>query len=203
MASTMSLLLALAQLSSVVCLPTGDAKQEPHHLDERAVQLASDIQPTISYSTAIESLQSATITALPSITGVCGTSSATTANSYDKTTADCSTEYSNNPSFWWWLHQGSCSGPWCDTIRTAIVPLGDAPGTWRYCPDKANLREHIPTDRDRPAGAFSSMERWSLGRKRSRHRWRRSNSDEQVLRQLPSWIAKQPHMDASLSFGVG
>ncbi|KAF2819593.1 hypothetical protein CC86DRAFT_131951 [Ophiobolus disseminans] len=69
MAVAMSLLLALAQLSFVIGLPAGDAKHEPALLDERAIQIATDLQPTISYSTAIESLQSASITVLPSMTG--------------------------------------------------------------------------------------------------------------------------------------
>jgi hypothetical protein len=71
MASTVSLLLAFIQLALVSSLPAGAAKREPPLLNERAIQIASDLQPTISYSTAIESLQSASITVLPSVTGVC------------------------------------------------------------------------------------------------------------------------------------
>jgi endo-1,3(4)-beta-glucanase len=71
MAKMISLLLAVVQLPFVLGLPAGDAEREPSQLEERAVLVASDAQPTISYSTAIESLQSATITVLPSITGVC------------------------------------------------------------------------------------------------------------------------------------
>lgn len=70
MATATSLLVALAQLSLVLSLPAGGQKRDSSHLNERAVQIASDLQPTISYSTAIESLQSASITILPSITGV-------------------------------------------------------------------------------------------------------------------------------------
>jgi endo-1,3(4)-beta-glucanase len=65
------LLLGFAQLSAVFALPAGVTKPEAVELDERAVSISTVLQPTISYSTAITSLQSATISVLPSITGVC------------------------------------------------------------------------------------------------------------------------------------
>jgi endo-1,3(4)-beta-glucanase len=65
------LLLGFAQLSAVFALPAAGTKPEAVKLDERAVSISTDLQPTISYSTAITSLQSVTISVLPSITGVC------------------------------------------------------------------------------------------------------------------------------------
>jgi endo-1,3(4)-beta-glucanase len=63
-------LLALAQLTLVHSLPAGDLQRESNDLEERAISIPSNAEPTTSYSRAIESLQSASITVLPSITGV-------------------------------------------------------------------------------------------------------------------------------------
>jgi endo-1,3(4)-beta-glucanase len=71
MATMALLLLGIAQLSVVFALPAGGTKPEFVDLEERAVSISADLQPTTSYSTAITSLQSVTISILPSITGVC------------------------------------------------------------------------------------------------------------------------------------
>lgn len=64
------LLLVLAQLSAVCGLPAGGVVQEHSDLDEREIPTPSSLPPTTSYSTAITSLQSVSISILPSITGV-------------------------------------------------------------------------------------------------------------------------------------
>lgn len=64
-------LLAFAQLSLVYGRPALDAEAE-RRLDQRDVPSLTSLEPTISYSTAIETLQSVSITVLPSITGVRG-----------------------------------------------------------------------------------------------------------------------------------
>jgi hypothetical protein len=88
-------LLALAQLSVVYSLPAGESHHKPAfshkrqsrtrthppttisyssartHPQIRPVRTSDDLEPTTSYSTAITSLQSVSITVLPSITGVC------------------------------------------------------------------------------------------------------------------------------------
>jgi endo-1,3(4)-beta-glucanase len=70
MARMAFLLLACARLSLVYSRAAGDAKPELSDLEEREVAVPPDLQPTISYSSAIRSLQSVTISVLPSITGV-------------------------------------------------------------------------------------------------------------------------------------
>ncbi|KAL5118485.1 endo-1,3-beta glucanase [Pleosporales sp. CAS-2024a] len=65
----LSLLVFFANLHAVHSLPAGDLQQEPVHLTERHVPTPSMLQPTISYSTGITSLQSLTISVLPSLTG--------------------------------------------------------------------------------------------------------------------------------------
>jgi endo-1,3(4)-beta-glucanase len=63
-------LLAFAHFSAVYGLPAGEALQKNADLDERQVSLPLAQEVTTSYSRAITSLQSATISVLPSITGV-------------------------------------------------------------------------------------------------------------------------------------
>ncbi|KAF1941738.1 endo-1,3(4)-beta-glucanase 1 precursor [Clathrospora elynae] len=60
--------LALVQLVSVHGLPAGEGKRESDDVIKREITL-SNVQVTTSYSTAIESLQSATVTVQPSLTG--------------------------------------------------------------------------------------------------------------------------------------
>lgn len=63
------LLLVLAQLAAISALPAGGAVQGHVDLAERDVPTPSSLPPTTSYSTAITSLQSVSISILPSITG--------------------------------------------------------------------------------------------------------------------------------------
>jgi endo-1,3(4)-beta-glucanase len=70
MAAMALLLLAIVQISGVYGLPAGEIKQNAVHLDERAISISAEAEPTTSYSTAITSLQSLSISVLPSITGV-------------------------------------------------------------------------------------------------------------------------------------
>ncbi|KAH7080736.1 endo-1,3(4)-beta-glucanase 1 precursor [Paraphoma chrysanthemicola] len=63
------LFFGLIQLSLVVGRPAGESVQNAAALEDRDVPKLPTLSPTISYSTAIESLQSATISILPSITG--------------------------------------------------------------------------------------------------------------------------------------
>ncbi|KAH7410427.1 endo-1,3(4)-beta-glucanase 1 precursor [Phaeosphaeria sp. MPI-PUGE-AT-0046c] len=63
------LLLVLAQLYAVSGLPASGKVQGHIDLAERAVPTPSSLLPTTSYSTAITSLQSLSISILPSITG--------------------------------------------------------------------------------------------------------------------------------------
>jgi hypothetical protein len=64
------LLFGFVQLALVYGLPAGKNIKDHVGLKDRDVPYLTSLAPTISYSTAIESLQSATITVLPSITGV-------------------------------------------------------------------------------------------------------------------------------------
>jgi len=73
MSKAFCLLLAFAQLPFILALPGADASLDSSRLDERAFEIATDLEPTVSYSRAITSLQSAVISVLPSITGVCTT----------------------------------------------------------------------------------------------------------------------------------
>jgi hypothetical protein len=71
MAKLASFLLAIARLtSSVYGLPAGEAKLYADAIAARAITLPSDVPVTTSYSTAIETLQSASTTGLPSFSGV-------------------------------------------------------------------------------------------------------------------------------------
>jgi endo-1,3(4)-beta-glucanase len=65
------ILLICARLSLVYSLPATEVKHGFADLEEREIAaVPSDLQTTTSYSTAIRSLQSVTISVLPSITGV-------------------------------------------------------------------------------------------------------------------------------------
>ena len=66
----LSLLLAMSQLALVYALPTRDVKQQTELLNKRAITISTNLDITTSYSTAIESLQTATLTIRPSLTGV-------------------------------------------------------------------------------------------------------------------------------------
>ncbi|KAH7354573.1 glycosyl hydrolase family 81-domain-containing protein [Pyrenochaeta sp. MPI-SDFR-AT-0127] len=61
--------LALTKILSVKSLPAGEINKGPDGLIERAITLSTNLQPTTSYSSAIESLQSASMTISPSLTG--------------------------------------------------------------------------------------------------------------------------------------
>jgi hypothetical protein len=66
-----SFLLAIAQLTaSVHGLPAGEANLHTDAMAARAITLPTDVPVTTSYSTAIESLQSASTTSLPLLSGV-------------------------------------------------------------------------------------------------------------------------------------
>lgn len=67
MAKLITSLLSFAQLTLVYSLPAG---LEAPALVERLISEFPTQEPTTSYSTAIETLQSVTISVLPSITGV-------------------------------------------------------------------------------------------------------------------------------------
>ncbi|KAJ4303275.1 endo-1,3-beta glucanase [Kalmusia sp. IMI 367209] len=62
-------LLALVQTTLIHGLPAGDIKRDAHVLDERAITLSSDIDVTTSYTSVASTLQSASITESPSVTG--------------------------------------------------------------------------------------------------------------------------------------
>ncbi|KZM25404.1 Endo-1,3(4)-beta-glucanase [Ascochyta rabiei] len=65
----LSLLLAVSQFSLVYSLPANDINRQPEIPDERAITISTNLDATTSYSTAIESLQTATLTTRPSLTG--------------------------------------------------------------------------------------------------------------------------------------
>lgn len=66
----LSLLLAVSQLTLVYSLPAQDVRRQPEVLDERAITISTNLEATTSYSTAIKTLQTATVTTRPSLTGV-------------------------------------------------------------------------------------------------------------------------------------
>ncbi|KAF2625074.1 glycoside hydrolase family 81 protein [Macroventuria anomochaeta] len=63
------LLLAVSQLTFVYGFPARDIKRQPDVLDERAITISTDLEATTSYSTAIQTLQTATLTTRPSLEG--------------------------------------------------------------------------------------------------------------------------------------
>lgn len=69
----LAFLLAVGHATFLYGLPTPEWKRGPERLDERAVHaalsLSTDIEVTTSYSSTIETFQSATVTEQP-ITGV-------------------------------------------------------------------------------------------------------------------------------------
>lgn len=68
----LALLLALSHAGFLLALPTADKKREPDVIDAREITISSDLEVTTSYSSAaVSSLQSATVTVQPSVTGVC------------------------------------------------------------------------------------------------------------------------------------
>jgi hypothetical protein len=69
MAKLASFLLALAQITSSHSLQVAELKQDEDVLAARAITLTS-VDATTSYSTAIESMQTASATVEPSLTGV-------------------------------------------------------------------------------------------------------------------------------------
>lgn len=64
------LLLAISQLTLVYSLPAKNIERRPGVLDERAITISTNLEATTSYSRAIESLQTATLTTRPALTGV-------------------------------------------------------------------------------------------------------------------------------------
>lgn len=62
-----SLLLVISQLSLINSHPAGNSQQNVQH---RAITLSTDLEVTTSYSTAIQTLQSATETSRPPAQGV-------------------------------------------------------------------------------------------------------------------------------------
>ena len=66
----LSLLLAVSQLTLVYGRPARDFKRRSEVFEERAIIISTNLEATTSYSTAIETLQTATITTRPSLTGV-------------------------------------------------------------------------------------------------------------------------------------
>jgi endo-1,3(4)-beta-glucanase len=73
MAKLASFLLALAQITSSHSLHAAELKRDEDALAARAITLTS-VDVTTSYSTAIESMQTASATIEPSLTGVSRTS---------------------------------------------------------------------------------------------------------------------------------
>lgn len=67
----LAFLLALVQAVHIYGLPTRDQKRKAEGLAERAITLSSNLEVTTSYSSTLETFQSATATVAPSITGVC------------------------------------------------------------------------------------------------------------------------------------
>ncbi|KAL1596237.1 endo-1,3-beta glucanase [Nothophoma quercina] len=65
----LSLLLAVSQLTLVYGFPARDVKRQPGVVEERAITISTNLEATTSYSTAIETLQTATVTTRPSLTG--------------------------------------------------------------------------------------------------------------------------------------
>lgn len=66
-----TLLLTLVQVILVHGLLASGPKRSRHNLHERAIALSSDVAVTTSYTSTVSTLQSATVTASPSATGVC------------------------------------------------------------------------------------------------------------------------------------
>ncbi|KAJ8106312.1 hypothetical protein OPT61_g9618 [Boeremia exigua] len=64
-----SLLLAISQLPLVFSHPAGNIKRQPDVLEERAITISTNLEATTSYSTAIQTLQTATLTTRPSLEG--------------------------------------------------------------------------------------------------------------------------------------
>jgi endo-1,3(4)-beta-glucanase len=74
MSKMVLILLICARLSLVYSIPVVEVNHGLAGLEEREIAaIPSVLQTTTSYSTAIKSLQSVTISILPSITGVCTT----------------------------------------------------------------------------------------------------------------------------------
>jgi hypothetical protein len=110
------LLLSFAQLSVVFALPAGGTKPESINLKERAVSISTDLQPTISYSSAITSLQSVTISILPSITGVCTSFSRAMQSHKTDIWLTSISEHRHRVTFWWCVHPRSHPRSGCYTV---------------------------------------------------------------------------------------
>lgn len=63
-------MLVLSHISNVYSLPGSAVKREARILEDRAITIPAEAEPTTSYSKAITSLQSASPTIPPSLTGV-------------------------------------------------------------------------------------------------------------------------------------
>jgi len=66
----LAFLLALAQCTFVQSLPAGNARRDAEVAHKRAVTISSDISITTSYTSVASTLQSASLTESPSLTGV-------------------------------------------------------------------------------------------------------------------------------------
>ncbi|KAF2848259.1 glycoside hydrolase family 81 protein [Plenodomus tracheiphilus IPT5] len=69
MAKLAGLLFVASQIFVAHSLPAGEIKREPDALYGRAISISTDVVPTTSYSRAIETLQSVSVTLQPSLTG--------------------------------------------------------------------------------------------------------------------------------------
>src|SRR5690242_4241984 len=66
----LSLLLAVSQLSLVYSLPASNIERQADAVRERAVTISTNLEATTSYSTAIQTLQTPTLTTRPPAEGV-------------------------------------------------------------------------------------------------------------------------------------
>lgn len=66
----LAILLALGQCALVHGLPAREKQHPENVINERAITLSSDIDITTSYSRVVTTLQSASVTESPSVTGV-------------------------------------------------------------------------------------------------------------------------------------
>jgi hypothetical protein len=189
-------LLVLAQLLAVYSLPTID-------LNEEDVPTPTVLEPTISYSTAITSLQSLSISILPSITGVCICFVYGIRTMLWNMQLMIVLEFPYRTSFRRGLYSRSCTWAWCNSVRETVMSARNTTSSWPNSTITARLCEHLPANRVWEARAIDPIQWWSLRKKGAHRRWKRTDPDEQVLRQFLSRRSRKPCMVASVPSSLG
>jgi hypothetical protein len=154
----LSLLLAVSQLTFVHSLPARDIKRQPHVFGERAITISSNLAATTSYSTAIESLQTASLTTRPSLTGVHFLTPDIQESKYK---ADPRVEYPDCSPYRWRNHKRSGQTSWRHCNSRPSAPRRNTSRTRAHISSRTTFSEHFRAVSRRSTCAIYSVQKRS------------------------------------------